>query len=466
MDQQIFRKAAAEARRRKLLAKGGDRLAQITGQLPEAADEEETPEVTPPAQHAVVTPPAAPLQPTAPLRPEITAPRLPASSAIAAELGAAVRGKTTLTGPPPQFKGTATNSKWAQYAAPGGGTRPRRALRRVTAGETLTAAVQGTSRLRLLLAALLALLLATRWDAVAVAKTTATSSSAPSEAELFAAARAAAASPPSSPLEELGASWQGLVRRVNAALSSLPWLPWSKQAASKPLTALPPPAKQPRLVARLEAKLRRHAGAMVVSPAGQLLLSKLAAASRSPLGRWAAAAVHALEAQAAAAARSPAGVKLAAAAQQAKAALAAAAASPHAQRVRAALERLPPLRFVPRLLQARLAAAAAQPVVQQALDAAERLPPMASLALLSLSLIGASAVALAAAPTLVHSTLDLDLQTPSMLARLAAALPGLQRQLSLLTAAQRLLGSLLDDAAAFVVTLVAYYQLPALLAGA
>jgi hypothetical protein len=277
----------------------------------------------------------------------------------------------------------------------------------------LTAAVQGTSRLRLVLAALLALLLATRWDAVAVAKTTAASSSPPSEAELFAAARAAAASPPSSPLEELGASWQGLVRRVNAALSSLPWLPWSKQAASKPLTALPPPAKQPRLVARLEAKLRRHAGAMVVSPAGQLLLSKLAAASRSPLGRWAAAAVHALEAQAAAAARSPAGVKLAAAAQQAKAALAAAAASPHAQRVRAALERLPPLRFVPRLLQARLAAAAAQPVVQQALDAAERLPSMASLALLSLSVIGASAVALAAAPTLVHSTVRLVLLAAS-----------------------------------------------------
>jgi len=62
--------------------------------------------------------------------------------------------------------------------------------------------------------------------------------------------------------------------------------------------------------------------------------------------------------------------------------------------------------------------------------------------------------------------LELDLQTPGLLQRLAGLVPGLAQQLSLLAAWQRLLTSLLDDAAAFFVALMAYYQLPALLAGA
>lgn len=36
MDAEARRKAAAEARRAKVLARGGDRLARITGSLPEA----------------------------------------------------------------------------------------------------------------------------------------------------------------------------------------------------------------------------------------------------------------------------------------------------------------------------------------------------------------------------------------------------------------------------------------------
>lgn len=50
--------------------------------------------------------------------------------------------------------------------------------------------------------------------------------------------------------------------------------------------------------------------------------------------------------------------------------------------------------------------------------------------------------------------------------RLASAVPGLARRLSLLAAWQRLATGLLDDAAAFVVALVAYHQLPQLTAGA
>ncbi len=52
-----------------------------------------------------------------------------------------------------------------------------------------------------------------------------------------------------------------------------------------------------------------------------------------------------------------------------------------------------------------------------------------------------------------------------MLSRLASFVPGLSQQLSLASGWQRLLTGLLDAAAAFVIALVAYYQLPALLAG-
>lgn len=61
--------------------------------------------------------------------------------------------------------------------------------------------------------------------------------------------------------------------------------------------------------------------------------------------------------------------------------------------------------------------------------------------------------------------LELELQTPSLLQRLASSLPGLSRQLSLLAVLPRLLTGLLDDAAAFMAALLCYYQLPTLLAG-
>lgn len=62
--------------------------------------------------------------------------------------------------------------------------------------------------------------------------------------------------------------------------------------------------------------------------------------------------------------------------------------------------------------------------------------------------------------------LELDLQTPGLLQRLAGSVPGLSRRLSLLAALPRLLTGLTDDAAAFMAALFCYYQLPALLAGA
>ncbi len=62
--------------------------------------------------------------------------------------------------------------------------------------------------------------------------------------------------------------------------------------------------------------------------------------------------------------------------------------------------------------------------------------------------------------------LELDLQTPGLLMRLASAVPGLPSRLGLLTALQRLATGLLDDAAAFVVAQVAYHHLPQLTADA
>lgn len=53
-----------------------------------------------------------------------------------------------------------------------------------------------------------------------------------------------------------------------------------------------------------------------------------------------------------------------------------------------------------------------------------------------------------------------------MLARAAAAVPGLSRQLALLAGWQRLLAGLMDDVAAFVVAQLAYCHLPQLLADA
>ena len=68
-------------------------------------------------------------------------------------------------------------------------------------------------------------------------------------------------------------------------------------------------------------------------------------------------------------------------------------------------------------------------------------------------------------PCRLELQLELDLQAPGLLSRLAGLVPGLAQQLSLLTAWQRLVTSLLDDAAAFLAALVAYHQLPALAAG-
>ena len=348
-----------------------------------------TPAVAP--AEAAVAPPPPPAA--------AAAPPTPTTSGLAAELGAAVRSRSTGISPPQlqQPKGTATNSKWAQYAAPGAAARPKRQLRRVSAGETLSAAVLGTSRLRLLLAALLAVLLASRWDAAAVAKAGAGHGSQP------AAPAAAAVSASARPWTELGARWQGLVQQARSAVSSLPSL-------GRVVKEHEEAQRQPQLLAGLARKVKAQVAAAAASPAGrqaaaaaQLLHSRLSEAAASPACRQAAAAVQALRAQAAAAAGSPAGQAAAAVAQAVRAKLVAAAASPAAQQAKAGLARLVGL---PQLLHARLEALAAVPAVQAALDTAARLPPLAAVALLSLSLIGAAAAALAAAPSLVHSTVS------------------------------------------------------------
>ncbi|PSC68569.1 hypothetical protein C2E20_7808 [Micractinium conductrix] len=119
----------------------------------------------------------------------------------------------------------------------------------------------------------------------------------------------------------------------------------------------------------------------------------------------------------------------------------------------------------PQRLRGLAAAAAATPAGQRALRLADGLPPLACVLLLDCSLIGAAAAAMAAAPSLVHSTLELDTQAPGVLQRVVALLPGLAPRLSLLLALPRLLTSLLDDAAAFLVALVGYHLLPVLLGG-
>lgn len=520
-------------------------------------------------------------------------------------------------------KGTATNHKWAQYAggAAAAAPRQRRQQRTVSAGETLHAAVRSTSRLRLVLAALLAVLLAGRWDAAAVGRSS--SGAGGISGDVVAAgvpvAESAGEQAPDGPWAALQAHWQAAMQQAQAAATAV--LPSRFKPASMAQQAgATDKASDSRasVFASMAGKLDRQLAVAAASPAGQqvkaaLLVTRrqLHAAAASPAGQQAAAALLALRKRMEAAAASPAGQQAGAALQAARAALgdarqaassqlASAWASPAGRRAAAVLAQLPPLATLPALARGRLAAAAGTPAGQRALQALDRLPPLASLLLLELSLVGAAAAAMAAAPTLVHSTvsgspmerasntaprqgetqggrgpaasasrpgasteqqaaswfrsgagrhvpraaacrrfhacrlqpaghpcseplpsgqpivraslpalfrhvdqgtvrrlglplcahtaypppstpiafpsplshppgipqLELELQAPGLVQRLAGLVPGLSRQLSLLAALPRLLTGLLDDAAAFVAALVCYYQLPALMAGA
>lgn len=418
-------------------------------------------------------------------------------TALAAEMSAAVRkmpaSVPSLGEAQQRVKGTASNGKWAQYEGSQGGVpRTRRRQRTVSAGETLHAAVRSTSRLRLLLAALLAVLLAGRWDAAAVIKAGTAGST-----HVEPATAAPSATTPSTLPPQAGSSpglWGRLQAQWEQALAAFAPLtqgrekeiPHGRQAA---------PTKSSSFAGLLAGQLElvqgqlAAAGAAVTAaasatPAGQRagaavqqVRRQLAAAAASPAGQHASEAIQAARRQLAAAAASPAGQHTRAAARSAGKGLAAAGSwagvqlgaarsSYLGQQAAAAIARLPPLARLPGLLQGRLTAAAVTPVGRQVMAFLDRTPPLASLLLLDLSLVGAAAAAMAAAPGLVHSTLELELQTPGLLQRLASYLPGLSRHLSLASALPRLLTGLLDDAAAFTVALLAYYQLPALLAGA
>ena len=455
-------------------------------------------------------------------------------------------------------KGTATNEKWAQYAsADAGVARPRRVRRSVSVGETLHAAVRSTSRLRLALAALLAVLLAGRWDAAALASG---GGCAPAPSLLR---QPAAEAPPAAGAavgpSGLQAGWHGAVQQLRrAAAAAFPSLLCQLEGL-----ATPPPPPPSGLAATLAGKAKGQLAALAATRAGQkasaalhAMQRQLAAAAASPAGQHAGAALRAVRVQLAAAAASPAGQQAAAgvaAARQlltgarsaAARQLAAARASAAGQRAEAALSTLShAAAAAPQRLRGLAAAAAATPAGQRALRLADGLPPLACVLLLDCSLIGAAAAAMAAAPSLVHSTvrcgvrqgaprvwcvaasswcaaafcllwagrqagwlagrpagrqalvpcephregkrqpvvtvslsppfpssfpcvvqLELDTQAPGVLQRVVALLPGLAPRLSLLLALPRLLTSLLDDAAAFLVALVGYHLLPVLLGG-
>lgn len=268
-------------------------------------------------------------------------------------------------------KGTATNSKWAQYssAAP----RQQRRLRQVHLGETLSAAVLSTGRLRLLLAALLALLLAVHWDAA---------SAAGGAAGGWAGVQQRQQQRQGAPLAELAARWQGLVQQAKHAAA--PLLGRSPEQAAG--TAAEKRCRQlwAAWLDPLQARVRDAAAT--------------AAAQQQLLTAW-----QRLEASAAAAGtKAPDGsCRLY---SQAAARLAAARAAPHGSARQLATEALG---AAVRHSHAQLAAAAASPLGQQALRYAEALPPLASLLLLELSLVCAAAAAMAAVPRLVHSTVRL-----------------------------------------------------------
>lgn len=265
-------------------------------------------------------------------------------------------------------KGTATNSKWARYdsAAP----QQQRRLRQVHFGETLSAAVLSTGRLRLLLAALLALLLAVHWDAASAAGAAGSG---------WAAVQQRQQQRHGAPLAELAARWQGLVQQAkHAAAPLLGRTPEQAAgaAADKRCRQLLAACLDP-----LQARVRDAAAT--------------AAALQQPLGTW-----QRLEASAAAAATATVGTSCRLY-SQAAARLAAARAAPQGTAWQLAREAVG---AAVRQAHAQLAAAASSPLGQQALAYAEAFPPLASLLLLELSLVGAAAAAMAAAPRLVHST--------------------------------------------------------------
>lgn len=279
---------------------------------------------------------------------------------LAAEFGTAMRKSTSTQSLPDQqrAKGTATNAKWARYdsTAPRG---PRR-LRAVHGGETLSAAVLSTGRLRLLVAALLALLLAAHWDAAAVAST------------------AGSGAPPVAPgpLAEIATRVQGLLHQARQAAAPLLGSQTKPQAA--------------------EAAACQRCKQLLAPALGRVQGQVAAAAAQQPLTAWQRLRARALPAAAKAA---HASCHLYGQARGQLAVLRAGDVSP-AQAARAAAASLA------RHLHAQLAAAVASPLGQQALAVLDRMPPLAAVLLADLSLVGAAAAAMVAAPSLVHSTVS------------------------------------------------------------
>eukprot|EP00887_Chlorella_sp_A99_P005465 scaffold1.g5465.t1 len=191
------RKAAAEARRQKLLARGRDRLDAITGTIaapePGIADS-----AGGAAEAAIAQPPAAAARPEAGGGPAAdatlaatgTAVATPAQAAATAAASTEAEAKSKPAAVPPPLsappsvpppeqrqrrKGTAADGRWSDYesALPSSSSAVRDASQRgrappsgpLSAGDALAAAVRATARLRLATAAVVALLLSVSWDA-------------------------------------------------------------------------------------------------------------------------------------------------------------------------------------------------------------------------------------------------------------------------------------------------------------
>lgn len=343
--------------------------------------------------------PAAP-QPAA-ASPVVAVPPLPVAATAAPSLpvepSAAQVPKSAsaldLTEGQQRRKGTATNSKWAQYES--SGERQQRRLRQVHIGETLSAAVLSTSRLRLLLAALLALLLAARWDAAAVAQATPGGVTAQHWQWQPPVPPAATAAAVASPWASLKDRLQSTVQYARQAAAPL------LRAAKGQQAAQPPAKPQSQLVASMLDRVHGQMGA----------------AAASPLGQQANAALQSARRKLSVAAATPAGQQAVAVGLALQARLAAVRSIPAWQQIGAALGMVPrPSTLLQGLythlsdlvlrLYAQLAAAARSPLGGQALAVLDRLPPLGALLLLHLSLIGAAAMAMVAAPSLVHSTVS------------------------------------------------------------
>lgn len=176
----------------------------------------------------------------APAPPLPIGPPAPAPAPSSASEGNA----SAASGPKRKVGAAAAEAKWSGYDAPAGAAPSRRHVRHApaTVADTLATAVRTTAPLRLLVAALLALLLSVAWDV-----------------------QATKAAAPAGPWSQLRASWQQLL---------------AARLAAPPLAAAASPmVRAVALVRRLPAAAYARAAATVESP---LLAAALPQLQRIP----------------------------------------------------------------------------------------------------------------------------------------------------------------------------------------